>query len=76
MALILFSITSIGMILEANRKAYLIEIGRLLFTVVFYVLMLQQNILHDPNYFGLFGLVVFALGSTLIFISMRKTFAK
>lgn len=76
MALILFSITSIGMILEANRKAYLIEIGRLLFTVVFYVLMVQQNILHDPNYMGLIGLIVFALGSTLVFISMRKTFAK
>ncbi|HRF77236.1 MAG TPA: sterol desaturase family protein [Chitinophagales bacterium] len=76
MALILFSITSIGMILEANRKAYLIEIGRLLFTVVFYVLMVQQNILHDPNYFGLIGLIVFALGSILVFISMRKTFAK
>ncbi len=76
MALILFSITSIGMILEANRKAYVIEIGRLLFTVVFYVLMVQQNILHDPNYFGLIGLIVFALGSILVFISMRKTFAK
>ena len=76
MALILFSITSIGMILEANRKAYVIEIGRLLFTVVFYVLMVQQNILHDPNYMGLIGLIVFALGSILVFISMRKTFAK
>lgn len=76
MALILFSITSIGMILEANRKAYVIEIGRLLFTVVFYVLMMQQNILYDPKYFGLIGLIIFALGSTLVFISMRKTFAK
>lgn len=76
MALILFSITSIGMILEANRKAYVIEIGRLLFTVVFYVLMVQQNILQDPNYLGLIGLIIFALGSTLVFISMRKTFAK
>lgn len=76
MLLILFSITSIGLILEAHRKAYLMEIARLLFTVLFFIYMVQQHIIADPHYLGLISVMLFAVVSAALFISMRKTFAK
>lgn len=76
MLLILISITSIGMILEANPQAYIMEIARLLLTVAFYVYLINTAVLKDANYLGLLAISVFVIFSLLAFISMRKTFAK
>lgn len=76
MALILYSITSIGMILDAKPKAYLVEIGRFVFTVLFYWLIIQQSLIQEYKYIGLLILLAFSALSLLVFIPMRKTFAK
>ncbi len=76
MALILYSITSIGMILDAKPNAYLVEIGRFVLTILFYWLIIKQSIIQDDNYVGLLILFAFSALSLIVFIPMRKTFAK
>ena len=75
MLLILLSITSIGLILEANKRAYVIEIIRLIASVLFYVYLVQQDIIVDATIGYTSAMVVYTLLSLTIFISMRKTFA-
>jgi alkylglycerol monooxygenase len=75
MLLILLSITSIGLILEANKRAYVIEIIRLIASVLFYVYLVQQDIIVDAKIGYSSAMVVYTLLSLTIFISMRKTFA-
>ncbi len=76
MALILYSITSIGMILDAKPNAYLVEIGRFILTILFYWLIIKQSIIQDDNFVGLLILLAFSALSLIVFIPMRKTFAK
>lgn len=75
MLLILLSITSIGLILEANKRAYVIEIIRLIASVLFYVYLVQQDIIVDATIGYTSAMVIYTLLSLTIFISMRKTFA-
>ena len=75
MLLILLSITSIGLILEANKRAYVIEIIRLIASVLFYVYLVQQDIIVDAKIGYTSAMVIYTLLSLTIFISMRKTFA-
>jgi len=75
MIVILYSVTAIGMLLEANRKAYLVELGRFVVTGGFYLFLVNNGLINDENGIGLVALVAYSILSLLIFIPMRKTFA-
>lgn len=75
MAVILYSVTAIGMLLEANPKAYLIELGRFAVTIGFYLYLINKELIFDEKGVGLMGLVAYCVISILTFIPMRKTFA-
>jgi len=61
--------------LEANRKAYLVELGRFVVTGGFYLFLVNNGLINDENGIGLVALVAYSILSLLIFIPMRKTFA-
>jgi len=75
MIVILYSVTAIGMLLEANRKAYLVELGRFVVTGGFYLFLVKNGLINDENGIGLVALFAYSILSLLIFIPMRKTFA-
>jgi len=75
MIVILYSVTAIGMLLEANRKAYLVELGRFVVTGGFYLFLVNNGLINDENGIGLVALFAYSILSLLIFIPMRKTFA-
>ena len=76
MLLILVSVTSAGLMLEANRNAFLLEIFRLVVTVVFYNYLLQIGAMHNMTGFDLFILIILYGLSFIVFIPFRKVFVK
>lgn len=75
MSVILYAITSIGMLLESNPKAYLVELGRFAIIIAFYQFLISRSIIDDSNYIGTIAILIYTIISLLIFIPMRKMFA-
>ncbi|MFI5172532.1 MAG: sterol desaturase family protein [Chitinophagales bacterium] len=76
MLMILVSITSAGLMLEANRNAYLVEIFRLVATVVFYNYLLQSGVLKNNTGFDLFILMGLYGISLFIFLPFKRVFLR
>ena len=76
MLLILLSVTAAGLILEANRNAFFVEIFRLVTTVFFYNYLLQNNIISNYSGYDLFVLIVINLISLVVFTPFKNVFSK
>jgi len=76
MLLILLSVTAAGLILEANRNAFFVEIFRLIITIFFYNYLLQNNIITNFSGFDLFVLIAINLISLVIFTPFKNVFSK
>jgi sterol desaturase/sphingolipid hydroxylase (fatty acid hydroxylase superfamily) len=73
---VIFSITSIGLILDLNPFGYFIEIFRMLLLVAFYQIMLQTKIIPDITSRDIYIIIFFTLISIGIFIPFQKYFFK
>ncbi len=74
MLFILFSITSIGLMLEAYRYALIAEVSRLIITVLFVYYLMQRGIMTEITGYDIVIIAAFAVFSILIFIPFRNTF--
>lgn len=74
MLLILLSVTSIGLQLEAGRHALWMEPLRLGATVAFYCMLSAKGVVSNASGFDLFIIVGFVVISLLAFIPFRNTF--
>lgn len=76
-ALILISVTAAGLILEAGRNAFYVEILRIIGTVFFYFYLMQNGILTGNSVeLVQYILIVFSLISLVIFTPYKKVFTK